>query len=140
MKEIWKKIAPEFFNDIESENKNFEIRKDEDDIQPGDILVLEEYIVGKYPPHSSKYTGKKVRREVEYVLRNRPDLGLQEGYCIIGMRKECSKDNRLVNLYKEILFLLNHAPSEEDCSEEEDEMYSDMANLKVSMEDAGFHD
>lgn len=28
MKEIWKKIAPEFFEDVEKELKNFKIRKD----------------------------------------------------------------------------------------------------------------
>ncbi len=42
------------------------------------------------------------------------------------------------NLYKEIDFLLNHAPVEDDCTDEENEMYSDMANLKNSMENAGY--
>jgi hypothetical protein len=45
---------------------------------------------------------------------------------------------RLVNLYKEIEFLLNHAPIEDDCTDEENEMYADMANLKNSMENAGY--
>lgn len=45
---------------------------------------------------------------------------------------------RLEKLYKEIDVLLNLAPVEEDCTDEENEMYSDMANLKNSMFDAGY--
>ena len=59
-------------------NKNFELREDEDDIQAGDLLVLEEFI-----PYRG-YTGNGVRRSVKYVLRNCPEYGLKQGYCIIG--------------------------------------------------------
>lgn len=45
---------------------------------------------------------------------------------------------RLNALYKEIDFLLNNAPWEEDCTDEENAMYSDMANLKETMFDAGY--
>ena len=45
---------------------------------------------------------------------------------------------RLETLYKEIETLLNLAPIEDDCTDEENAMYSDMANLKESMFDAGF--
>lgn len=47
-------------------------------------------------------------------------------------------EERLKNLYKEIYFLLNHAPIEDDCVSEENKMYSDMATLMKSMEDAGY--
>lgn len=47
---------------------------------------------------------------------------------------------RLIALYKEIDTLLNLAPWEEDCTDEENTMYSDMANLKESMFDAGYGD
>lgn len=47
-------------------------------------------------------------------------------------------EERLTNLYKEIEFLLNNAPIEDDCTDDQNAMYSDMANLKCSMEDAGF--
>ena len=36
-------------------------------------------------------------------------------------------------LYEELEFLLNHAPVEDDCTSEENEMYADMANLKESI-------
>ena len=45
---------------------------------------------------------------------------------------------RLEVLYKEIDTLLNLAPAEDDCTEEENKMYFNMANLKESMFDAGY--
>ena len=81
---IHKKILPVYFEDVARGIKNFELRKDEDDVQPEDILVLEEYIVGKYPPFSCKYTGRKITKTVRYVLRDATEYGLMKGYCIIG--------------------------------------------------------
>ena len=40
---ISKKILPHYFWEVWDGNKNFELRKDEDDIQTGDELVLEEW-------------------------------------------------------------------------------------------------
>lgn len=45
---------------------------------------------------------------------------------------------RLDALYKEVETLLNLAPVEDDCTDEENKMYSDMANLQESMFDAGY--
>lgn len=47
-------------------------------------------------------------------------------------------EERLTKLYKEIEFLLNNAPIEDDCTDDQNAMYSDMANLKCSMEDTGY--
>lgn len=47
---------------------------------------------------------------------------------------------RLIKLYKELDELLNLSPWEEDCTDEENKMYSDMAILKESIFDAGYHD
>lgn len=47
-------------------------------------------------------------------------------------------NERLIALYKEIDTILNNSPWMEDCTEEENKMYSDMANLKESMFDAGY--
>lgn len=43
MKEIHKKISPEYFEKILTGEKTFEYRINDFDCQPGDILVLEEY-------------------------------------------------------------------------------------------------
>ena len=79
MKTVRKKILPCYFEDVKIRKKNFEIRKDEDDIQPDDNLILCEYT-------QEHYTGKDISRNVKYVLRNVPQFGLQDGYCIIGFK------------------------------------------------------
>lgn len=77
---IQKKILPEYFKAVCDREKTFELRKDEDNIQVGDILVLKEWIP------DTGYTSKRITREVTYVLRNCPQYGLMDGYCIIGMQ------------------------------------------------------
>lgn len=42
--------------------------------------------------------------------------------------------DRLNKLLEELDYFLNHAPIEDDCTNAENEMYSDMANLKNSIE------
>lgn len=76
MKTVRKKILPEYFNAVQEYRKNFELRKDEDMIQVGDELILEEW--------NGEYTGNYTWRKVTYVLRNVPEYGLKDGYCIIG--------------------------------------------------------
>lgn len=76
-KTIRKKILPCYFKDVKERKKNFEIRKDEDDVCVGDTLVLREWT-------GVCFTGRKISRTVKYVLRDVPGLGLQEGFCIIG--------------------------------------------------------
>lgn len=76
MKTVRKKILPEYFKVVRAREKNFEIRLDENDIQVGDILILEEW--------NGFYTGQSVRRYVKYVLRDAAALGLMPGYCIIS--------------------------------------------------------
>ena len=74
---VEKKILPKYFIAVEMGKKNFELRKDEDDIQVNDIIVLREW-------NGEVYTGSYTARQVKYVLRNVPEYGLQDGYCIIG--------------------------------------------------------
>ena len=57
--------------------KNFELRKDEDNVQVGYVILLKEW-------NGKEYTGRKTARKVKYVLRNVPEYGLKEGHCIIG--------------------------------------------------------
>lgn len=74
---IEKKILSSYFNAVLEDKKHFELRLDEDDAQEGDILVLKEW-------DNSKYTGNKITKKITYVLRNCPEYGLKDGYCIIG--------------------------------------------------------
>ena len=43
MKVVKKKILPEYFRSVRAREKNFEIRVDEDNIEVGDLLILEEW-------------------------------------------------------------------------------------------------
>ena len=71
-----KKCKREFFIRVYSGEKNFELRRDEDGMQPGDYLTLMEW--------DGDYTGRTLKRQIKYVLRDCPEYGLMEGYCIIG--------------------------------------------------------
>lgn len=83
MKTINKKIWPKFFNDVLFNNKRFELREDEDDARPGDVLVLHEW-----DPQTCSYTGRSMSCTITYVLRPEDAPGgLEEGYCIIGFAR-----------------------------------------------------
>lgn len=77
MREVKKKILPAYFEAVVYDKKKFEIRKDEDDLQIGDVVVLEEW-------NGHEFTGKRVKREIKYILRNVPEYGLMPGYIIFG--------------------------------------------------------
>lgn len=74
------KILPQYFNEVVSGNKQFELRKDNRDYQIGDLLLLKEYLADK-----DEYTGRESNLyKITYILRNVPEYGLMDGYCIIG--------------------------------------------------------
>lgn len=56
MKSIEKKILPKYFRAVRKEEKNFELRKDEDNAQPGDVLILMEWENGEYTA-GQRYVG-----------------------------------------------------------------------------------
>ena len=74
-----KKLLTEYFEDVVLNRKTFELRKDEDNIQAGDVLILMEW-------DGKDYTGRTVYTDVTYVLRDVPQYGLMDGHCIIGIR------------------------------------------------------
>ena len=77
MKIVRKRMLSQHFDKVALGLKNFEICKDEDNIQPEDVLILEEW-------SGKAYTTRKIRCLVTYVLRDCLGYGLQPGYCIIG--------------------------------------------------------
>lgn len=79
MKKIEKKVLPEYYKEIRSHRKMFELRKDDSDYEVGDILILREW-------DGEKYTGGRTRREITYILRNCPEYGLMDGYCILSLQ------------------------------------------------------
>lgn len=74
---VEKKILPEYFLPVIHGEKTFEIRKDEDNLQKGDELILREW-------NGEKYTGRETSRRISYILRDVPEYGLMPGYAIFG--------------------------------------------------------
>lgn len=92
-KTIEKKILPQYFQPVLDGIKSFELRKDEDNIQVGDLLNLKEW-----DSETSTYTGREVTVTVTYVLRNVSEYGLAEGYCIISWdNSQLSRDEDILN-------------------------------------------
>lgn len=76
-KVVEKKILPKYFDAVIHDKKKFEIRKDDDNLQIGDAVILKEW-------DGEKYTGRAVGRIIVYILRDVPEYGLMPGYVIFG--------------------------------------------------------
>jgi len=64
MVEVRKKCWPELFEAVKSGKKKFDLRLNDFNVSEGDVLVLEEW-----NPHTKKYTGRKLKKKVTYVLK-----------------------------------------------------------------------
>lgn len=77
------KTWPEFYESIESGEKNFELRKFDRPFTVGDTLILQEWDPGK-----AIYTGKERSVEIGYILSDvPPEFGLIKGFCILGFKE-----------------------------------------------------
>jgi ASC-1-like (ASCH) protein len=74
-KRIIKKVLPEYFQDILDGKKKYELRLNDFDIEPGDMLVLEEYTSSD--PETRKATGRVIEKKVTYLQK----LNLQDLRC-----------------------------------------------------------
>jgi len=93
MRIIEKKILPEYFEDVLSGKKTFELRLADFECKPGDILVLKEWDQEK-----GQYTGREISRKISYVLRTK-DISFwskedidKYGFQIISF--ECDKNDK----------------------------------------------
>lgn len=73
------KIGKEFFEDVKNNVKTFELRKNDRNYKVGEILELHEYEAGEE-------TGRTCRKLITYMLKE--FTGLQNGYCILGIKDE----------------------------------------------------
>lgn len=62
MAQIKKKIWPEYFDDVVSGKKRYELRLNDFEVNEGDTLLLEEW-----DPKTKKYTGQSVEKKVTYA-------------------------------------------------------------------------
>lgn len=75
------KIREKYLRDIEKGTKTFELRKNDREFQVNDLIRFVD-TKGQNYPKSSRYL-----YEITYVLKNVPEYGLNEDYCILGLRK-----------------------------------------------------
>ncbi|MEK7514666.1 MAG: DUF3850 domain-containing protein [Patescibacteria group bacterium] len=62
MTTIRKKIWPEYFNEVLSGKKKYELRLNDFDVSEGDTLLLEEW-----NPQTKKYTGRTIEKKATNV-------------------------------------------------------------------------
>lgn len=72
------KIEKNYFEAVLNGIKNFEIRFNDRDYHEGDILELCEFVNGQY-------TGRSVRKVVNYIFLDLTSRFLQPGYVILGL-------------------------------------------------------
>lgn len=73
------KLAPQYYGFVCAGLKNFEIRKNDRDYRVGDTVTFYEW-----DPYNG-YSGAKTRKvTICYVLKDVPEYGLADGYCIFG--------------------------------------------------------
>lgn len=75
------KTKRKFYEAVLRNEKTFELRKDDRGYQVGDTVILEEWDEEK-----ERYTGRWQQVKISYVLRDCPEYGLKDGYCIFGWR------------------------------------------------------
>ncbi len=73
------KCHPWFYQAIITNQKRFEVRKDDRNYENGDLITLREW-----DPGSSKYTGRDVVCRITYVLKGYPDA-IKKGYCVFSI-------------------------------------------------------
>jgi hypothetical protein len=72
------KIERKYFDDVITERKRFEVRKNDRDYQVNDILSLNEYDKDK-----QIYTGRHILAKVLYILDD--NTFLKEGYVVLSI-------------------------------------------------------
>lgn len=75
-----KTIQP-YYNDVLKGFKTFELRKMDRQFTEGDTIILQEF-------DGEKLTGQEQIFYIDYILKDCPQFGLMEGYCILGLKDE----------------------------------------------------
>lgn len=77
------KTWPEFYKEVESERKNFEIRRNDRPFKVGDTLLLQEW-----DNKNEQYTGKELTRRITYILSGDVNkFGLFADFCIMSLER-----------------------------------------------------
>ena len=71
------KVWTEFYVDLESGLKKFEIRINDRDYKVGDYLLLCDY-----NKNTDEYSGKEIFKQITYIVEG---FGLKDGYICLGI-------------------------------------------------------
>ena len=71
------KCRPEYYEAVRTNQKNFELRRNDRGFRVGDVVRLKEY-------DGSGYTGRELVRRITYMLEG-PIYGLEAGWCILSL-------------------------------------------------------
>lgn len=71
------KILQKYFEAVVAGVKRFELRKNDRNFQVGERIILREW-------DGEQFTGRNIAYIITYVLKDCPEYGLKDGYCIIG--------------------------------------------------------
>lgn len=89
------KILPEYFDEIATGIKSFEIRKNDRPYRTGNYVALNEW-------NREQYTGKRILQKIVYILDD-PEY-CKEGYVVLGLepcaiktRGEVRENNFVIN-------------------------------------------
>ena len=74
------KTCPPYFEAVWDGVKPFDLRRSDRDFQSGDGLMLAEW------SEVTGYTGRVVHAKITTILRDVPDWGLVDGFCIMGLK------------------------------------------------------
>lgn len=81
------KIWPEFFDDVQTGRKSFELRKNDRGYKVGDLILFREW-----EPNTATFSGRHCTKLICYVLDGigqgaiKPFHGLIIGYAILGLK------------------------------------------------------
>jgi len=77
------KTWPEYFEAQIKEEKLFELRKLDRTYDVGDNFLSQEF-----DPIKNEYTGRQRIYRITYILKDAPQFGLMDGYCIMQLKRE----------------------------------------------------
>ena len=75
------KIQKEYFFCVHVGDKQFELRKDDRQFEVNDLIHFVDTDGYEIAAHSDEVY------RITYILRHKPEYGLQEGYCILGIER-----------------------------------------------------
>ena len=77
------KCWPAYFNRLGTNEKTFEVRRNDRDFQAGDVLDIREYDPTTL---GGAYTGRTLSRRVSYVLHG-GQFGIKRGYVVMALEE-----------------------------------------------------